>query len=135
MATQDPSPNAPAAGPGRRVLLVDDNIDSLELLADYLRECGHQVTTASEGKTALELARGFAPEVAILDIGLPGMDGYQLASRLRDELGPACRLIALTGYGQDRDRDLSAQAGFERHLIKPVDVEALSTMISDGTAA
>ena len=133
----DPASNAarePADGQSRRVLLVDDNLDSLELLADYLRECGHQVATASHPKGALAQAESFAPEVAVLDIGLPGMDGYELAGRLRDQLGSGCRLIALTGYGQERDRDLSARAGFERHLLKPVDVEALANMIARGNA-
>jgi CheY-like chemotaxis protein len=128
------SPADAAREQPRRVLLVDDNLDSLELLADYLRECGHQVATASHPTAALAQAQAFSPEVAVLDIGLPGMDGYELAGRLRDQLGPGCRLIALTGYGQERDRDLSARAGFERHLLKPVDVEALATMIARGNA-
>jgi CheY-like chemotaxis protein len=114
----------------RRVLLVDDNLDAVDLLAEYLRECGHEVATAADARTALGLVRQFAPEVAVLDIGLPDLDGYQLAARLRDELGPSCRLLALTGYGQDRDRELSAGAGFECHLLKPVDVEKLSVLIS-----
>jgi CheY-like chemotaxis protein len=134
MPTRSDSAADPGAGQSRRILLVDDNIDSLELLADYLRECGHQVATASHASAALAQVESFVPEVAVLDIGLPGMDGYELAGRLRDQLGPGCRLIALTGYGQDRDRDLSARAGFERHLLKPVDVEALATMIARGTA-
>jgi CheY-like chemotaxis protein len=126
---QTPPRTPPSA---RRVLLVDDNLDSLELLADYLRECGHDVAVASEAEVALAQARSFAPEVAVLDIGLPDMNGYELARRLRNELGAPCRFIALTGYGQERDRSLSAQAGFERHLIKPVDAEKLAEMISAG---
>ena len=90
----------------KRVLLVDDNEDVLELLAEILRDAGHVVATAKDGPTALEIMKTFHADVAILDIGLPVMDGYELAGRLRTELGEALpRLIALTGYGQESDRD------------------------------
>jgi PAS domain S-box-containing protein len=115
----------------RRILLVDDNEDALVLLGDALSAAGHDVRTALDPDAALEIARSFRPEVAILDIGLPMMDGYELASRLRHELGDAqISMIALTGYGQQSDRHRSAQAGFDAHFVKPVDVQRLSDAIA-----
>ena len=99
----------------RRILVVDDNEDALELLAEVLRDAGHVVTTAKDGPTALEAMKTFHADVAILDIGLPVMDGYELAGRLRAELGEATpRLIALTGYGQESDRAARQAGGFCR---------------------
>ena len=122
-AAIDPSSAAePVAGARQRILVVDDNEDALELLAEVLRNAGHVVTTARDGPTALKVMRTFHADVAILDIGLPVMDGYELAGRLRAELGKELpRLIALTGYGQDSDRARAKQAGFAEHLTKPVD--------------
>ncbi|HSY41350.1 MAG TPA: response regulator, partial [Polyangia bacterium] len=115
------APN-PVAGARQRILVVDDNEDALELLAEVLRNAGHVVTTAKDGPTALKVMKTFHADVAILDIGLPVMDGYELAGRLRAELGKELpRLIALTGYGQDSDRARAKQAGFAEHLTKPVD--------------
>ena len=110
----------------RRVLVVDDNLDAAESLADLLRHVGHEVKVAQDGPGALELAARFDPEVAVLDIGLPVMDGYELAAALkaREEAGPI-RLIALTGYGQEKDRQRSREAGFDAHLVKPVEIDAL----------
>jgi PAS domain S-box-containing protein len=108
----------------RRVLLVDDNVDGADMLARLLQSSGHRVEVAYDPVTALELAAAFGPEVAILDIGLPVMDGYDLAIRLRERLKD-CRFIALTGYGQDADRGRSRAAGFERHLVKPVEPKAV----------
>ena len=106
----------------RRVLVVDDNEDALELLAEVLRDAGHVVATAKDGPTALKVMKTFHADVAILDIGLPVMDGYELAGRLRAELGKELpRLIALTGYGQESDRARAKQAGFAVHLTKPVE--------------
>ena len=113
---------APAGRTSRRILVVDDNEDALELLAEVLRAAGHVIMTAKDGPTALEAMKTFHADVAILDIGLPVMDGYELASRLRVELGDALpRLIALTGYGQASDRARAKRAGFAEHLTKPVD--------------
>jgi len=110
----------------KRVLLVDDNADAADILAEILRAVGHEVEVANDPVVALETARRFNPEVAILDIGLPVMDGYELASRLREQPALAsCRLIALTGYGQEHDRTRSQSGGFERHLVKPVDIDKL----------
>ena len=119
-------PLAVASTSARRVLVVDDNEDALELVSEVLRTFGHDVRTAADGAAALHMVRHFKPEVAILDIGLPVMDGYELAERIRSELGDgAPRLIALTGYGQPTDRVRSRQAGFASHLVKPIDAALL----------
>jgi signal transduction histidine kinase/CheY-like chemotaxis protein len=116
------SAKVPIARTSKRVLLVDDNEDALDLLAEVLRTAGHVVTTAKDGPTALEVMKTFHADVAILDIGLPVMDGYELAGRLRTELGATLpRLIALTGYGQESDRDRARMAGFAEHLTKPIE--------------
>ncbi len=114
-----------------RVLIVDDNLDAAEMLAEWLGAIGHAVRVAADGPTALELAAEFQPQVALLDIGLPVMDGYEVARRLRDLPGCATtRLIALTGYGQESDHDRSRRAGFEDHLVKPVDLDAITSAVS-----
>jgi PAS domain S-box-containing protein len=113
-----------------RILLVDDNDDARTLLADILGELGHEVGVAPTGPAALEVVRGFTPDVAILDIGLPEMDGYELATRLRRTV-PGVHLIAVSGYGQRTDRARSEAAGFERHLVKPVEVRRLLEAISE----
>jgi PAS domain S-box-containing protein len=112
-----------ASGPWR-ILVVDDNDDARMLLADVLGELGHEVRTAGDGAVALEVIQDFTPEIGILDIGLPGMDGYELAARLRPAL-PGVRLISLTGYGQPADHARSQAAGFDRHLVKPVEMRRL----------
>jgi CheY-like chemotaxis protein len=111
------------------VLVVDDNADAASLLAELCATIGHDVKVALDGPQALTALDGFTPEVAILDIGLPVMDGYELARRVRDKLGAACRLIALTGYGQEHDRRRSHEAGFDAHLVKPVDPSLVLAMI------
>jgi CheY-like chemotaxis protein len=110
----------------RRVLLVDDQPDSTELMAMLLANHGHEVAIAHDGESALALALQFWPQVAVLDIGLPGMDGYQVAALLRSTPQTAqCRLIALSGHCGERDRAKSELAGFEQHLAKPLSIEAL----------
>lgn len=104
-----------------RILLVDDNTDAASTLAMALRMVGFDVRTAGDGMTALRIAGEFQPDAAVLDIGLPVMDGYELARQLRECRGDAIRLVALTGYGQRSDRLRATQAGFEAHLVKPVD--------------
>jgi len=118
------TPPPRAATTGRRVLVVDDNPDAAELLADVLRVHGHEARIAHDGPVALRVAAAFNPEVALLDIGLPVMDGYELARKLRHQMG-SVRLIAVTGYGQDADRQRAREAGFDAHMIKPIEVEAL----------
>jgi CheY-like chemotaxis protein len=115
---------------GKRIVVVDDNRDAAESIAEVLRTMGHDVRVANDGPTALEVVEGFDPEVAVLDIGLPVMDGYELARRLRgDRSADDLRLVALTGYGQATDRARSAAAGFDAHLVKPVDVRHLAEVI------
>ena len=117
---------------GLRVLLVDDNVDALETMAEMLRSSGFQVVTAIEPFQALILAASFEPHVAIVDIGLPGMDGRQLAAELRRRSGNRpLRLLALSGYGTAEDVRRSIGAGFERHLVKPIDAVGLVTLLSD----
>jgi PAS domain S-box-containing protein len=119
-------------GPGRRILIVDDNLDSAESLGLWLKLEGHDVHLVHEGLAAVDAARAFQPEVILLDIGLPDIDGYEVAERLRRELClDGVRLIALTGYGQDEDRRRCYDAGFDEHLIKPVDPATLETLLSD----
>jgi len=119
----------PAAG--LRILVVDDNEDAAEMLYEALGAKGHQVRVAYDGPSAVRVAEAFTPDVAFLDIGLPVMDGYELAGRLRQLPGLATlRLVALTGYGQDSDRQKSREAGFDHHLVKPIDFEAMETILS-----
>lgn len=109
----------------RRILIVDDNRDAAETLAEALLTLGFEARTALDGPAALEVAASFRPDIAVLDIGLPVMDGHELARKLRVLLGRAVVLVALTGYGQDRDRARSRSAGFDEHLVKPVEIQAL----------
>ena len=113
-----------------RILVVDDNADAAQMLSLYLGGLGHQVFTEHSSKSALERAKLEKPDVCILDIGLPEMDGNELARRLRmeSETAPAL-LIALSGYGQEQDKLNAITAGFDRHLIKPVDASKLSALL------
>jgi two-component system, chemotaxis family, CheB/CheR fusion protein len=108
--------------PPRRVLVVDDNTDNVESLAMLLRGRGHTVTTANSGARALTLARSFKPDVALIDIGMPDMDGYAVARELRRSRG-AVKLIALSGYGQAEARERARDAGFQEYLVKPASAE------------
>jgi CheY-like chemotaxis protein len=116
--------------PPKTVLIVDDNRDAADSLAMLLRIEGHDVHVAGDGADALAQARQLQPHVAVLDIGLPKMDGYELARRLRRLHWPhGLRLIAVTGYGQNDDLRASTEAGFEHHLVKPIDPAELSRII------
>ncbi|HLZ46963.1 MAG TPA: ATP-binding protein [Gemmatimonadales bacterium] len=118
-----------------RILVVDDHRDAGESLATLLRLLGHQVRVAYDGISALEAARVFRPQVALLDIGMPGMDGIELGARLRREPELAgLLLVALTGYGRDEDRKRSGAAGFDHHLVKPVDIAALNGLLAQHAA-
>ena len=121
----------PAAHAPRRVLIVDDNEDAAELLSELLRDIGHEVVVAHDGPAALEALRTFRAEVGLLDLGLPGMDGFELARRIRRETDDngRPRLIAVTGYGQANDRAETKAAGFDHHLTKPVAIEELARVI------
>ncbi|WP_437897852.1 ATP-binding protein [Sorangium sp. So ce124] len=119
----------------RRILLVDDNLDAVELLAESLGAMGHTTRVAADGPSALRIAEEFAPDVALLDIGLPVMDGYELARRLREQpAGERVRLIAITGYGQEADLRRSEGAGFETHLVKPIQIDRLTSLIEEPPA-
>jgi CheY-like chemotaxis protein len=122
------------AHPGRplRVLVVDDNVDTAESLDMLLRALNHEVRTAHDGPAAIRLSADFRPEAIFLDIGLPDMDGYEVAKRLRrDPKLSECTLVALTGYGQESDRERSREAGFDHHLTKPASFSDLEQILHD----
>src|SRR6185312_5907430 len=115
----------------RKVLIADDNRDAAESLAVLLRMDGHDVTIAYDGPQALAMLAQTRPEVALLDIGMPGLNGYEVARRVR-HLGSAVTLIAVTGWGQDRDKAQAREAGFDHHFTKPVDPARLSELLREG---
>jgi CheY-like chemotaxis protein len=118
------------SGTGWRVLVVDDNVDSADSIAMLLQVSGHEVRVAYSGQEALETAAEYQPDIVLLDIGLPGMDGYEVARRLRAHAQlEKVKLIAVTGYGQDADRLQSQEAGFDYHLVKPVDAQKLQDVL------
>ena len=124
-------PPRDAGKQGRRILLADDNRDALDSLATLLQCDGHEVHTAGDGAEALEVAAECHPDVVLLDIGMPKLDGYEVARRIRAEpWGKNTVLIALTGWGQDEDRRRSREVGFDSHLVKPLDPEALATLLA-----
>lgn len=121
----------PEPPPGRRVLIVDDNIDTAVGMARLLTRAGHRTELAHDGFQALARTREFNPDVIVLDIGLPGMDGFEVVRRLRVEPTSAgAVMIAVTGYGQQSDRDQALEAGFDHHLVKPVDFAELKGLLS-----
>jgi CheY-like chemotaxis protein len=114
----------------RRVLVADDNADAAESLSRLLTLLGHEVVTTFDGLAALEALPGFRPELVLLDIGMPRLDGYETARRMRElEPGRLAFIVALTGWGQEDDRRRSREAGFDEHLTKPVEVEALQQLL------
>ena len=126
---RDEEVEAPAAT-GRRILVVDDNLDSAESLALLLGLQGHEVSTATDGPAAVTAARSFRPEIVFLDIGLPRMDGYEVARRMRTEPGlTGVTLIAMTGYGREEDVRRALESGFDRHLVKPLDFAQLGALL------
>jgi len=126
--TSDPEDVEPIA-PGLRVLVVDDNVDAAEMLAMLLELRGHQISLAHNGRRALELAAELSPQVIFLDIGLPGLNGYEVARQIRAGAGTPPMLVALTGWGTDEDRRQSAAAGFDTHLVKPVDLAKIEAVL------
>jgi two-component system CheB/CheR fusion protein len=134
--TNGAAPTANHSSSARRVLVVEDNADVAESLAMLLRVGGHEVCTAQDGPAALEAAAAYRPNVILLDIGLPRMDGYEVARRLREQgTLQGSLLIALTGYGQEEDRRRSHEAGFDAHLTKPADLAALENLLAGGSHA
>ena len=130
---RDPSEPA-ATADFSRVLVVEDNVVAAKISATLLREFGYDVRTAHSGETALELALGFRPRAVLLDIGLPKMDGYEVAGRFRQHPQlKDMRLIAVTGYGQESDRQRAKEAGFDHHLVKPVEPDHLLKLLADLT--
>jgi CheY-like chemotaxis protein len=121
----------PAASPGFRVLVADDNKDAADSLQRILQHFGYEVRVAYDGAAAVETARSFEPRVAILDIGMPRSDGYEVASALRERYGKDVTLIALTGWGQEGDRRRALESGFDRHLTKPVDPGVLHALLKE----
>ena len=124
MSTASPAPHA------QRVLLVDDNVDAVESMEILLQAFGFEVATAIHPDLALSQLDTFAPAAAVIDIGLPGMDGYELAAEIRRRLaGRPMRLIAFTGYGGAEDIARATRAGFDAHLVKPVEIERLLAVL------
>jgi len=130
-AVEPPAAVEPAANTrARRVLIVDDNVDAAQSLGELMKMCGFQTRVAHDGPSALQLARSFEADVMVLDIGLPGMDGYELARRVRidPQLSNAV-LVALTGWGADGDKQMAISAGFDFHFTKPIDVAELERVL------
>lgn len=125
------APPAPRPVRQARVLLVEDNDDARAMLQRILQAHGHLVSAARDASAGLEAAAAGSPNVAVVDIGLPGMDGYAFARAMRERLGQGVRLIAVTGYGGESDRRRALQAGFDAHLTKPVEIERLLGLISE----
>jgi CheY-like chemotaxis protein/two-component sensor histidine kinase len=137
-AVPDWAPSEPAAGNGtkpraHRILVVDDNRDSAESMAMYLRHEGHEVRTAHDGRTALVAAAEFDPAVILLDIGLPEINGYDVARELRKRNGNHVGLVAMTGWGGEEDKRRAKESGFDRHLTKPVNFDQLNQAIDDAS--
>ena len=134
IAASTPEAQAEGSNSARchRVLIVDDNTDAAETLRLLMQSLGGgEVRTASNGPDALEAGAKLHPDLVLLDLGMPGMDGYELARRMRAESwGKRALLVALTGWGQDQHRRRSHEAGFDRHMIKPADAEALRAVLN-----
>ena len=130
-ALPQPTPSAKL-----RVMIVDDNIDAAEILAMLLQRSGHSLRTAHSGAKALDIAREFRPDVIFLDIGMPEMDGYEVATRLRHDLGlTETMVVALTGWGSPEDKRKTQAAGFDEHLTKPVDAAAVRRLLAQASQA
>jgi len=125
-------PVTPAAAPRRfRILVVDDNHDSALSMAMMLQIMGHDTRTAHDGESAVSTAETFLPEVVLLDIGLPKLNGYEVAQRIREKTwGESMYLIAVTGWGQDEDRQRSSEVGLNLHMVKPVEPAALEKLLA-----
>lgn len=125
-------PPIPGKDAARRVLVVDDNVDAAHTVAELLRLLGHEVSIEHDGLGAVDAALRLHPEVVLLDIGLPGIDGYEAARRIRRAEGKrAMKLVALTGWGQEQDKERAYRAGFDQHCVKPVGLDQLRTMLAD----
>ena len=124
-----------SVGVSRRILVVDDNIDAADSLSEMLKLLGNDTRTASDGQAGVDMATEFRPEVILLDIGLPKLDGYAVCRAIREQpWGTDILLIAVTGWGQLEDRRRSHEAGFDHHMVKPVDPRALMTLLTEFSA-
>jgi CheY-like chemotaxis protein len=131
--TPAPTGEPPAAPvtPSHRILIVDDNRDAADSMALLVETAGHSARTAYDGHQALDLASAFAPDVLLLDLGVPGLNGFEIARRIRRQpWGRKVALIAVTGWGQEQDRRRTKEAGFDAHLIKPVGTADLLSALS-----
>jgi len=136
-APEEPGPSvaAPAASSRKRILVVEDNADNREMMHILLEGSGHVIHEAGDGVSGVELAVQLEPDVILIDIGLPGIDGYQVARQIRAKLRDRTRLIALSGYGQPKDKQLAFDSGFDDHLLKPVDPARLLSVLSAARGA
>ncbi|MEZ6086923.1 MAG: response regulator [Pirellulaceae bacterium] len=126
------APEAASASELKRILVVDDNVAAAKLLAIVIRKIGHDVQVANDGRQAVQIGGEFKPDIVIMDIGMPIMDGYEAARAMRREpWGKEIELIALTGWGQDDDRQRTTQAGFNRHLVKPVEPDTIRSILAE----
>jgi CheY-like chemotaxis protein len=114
---------------GMRVLIVDDNVDSAESLARLLQMLGYHTRTECDGLSAVQAAESFAPHAVFLDLGLPRLNGFEAAKRIRQQAGKDLLLVAISGWGQESDRRRSKDAGFDHHFVKPVDIDALTGLL------
>ncbi|HEX4145978.1 MAG TPA: response regulator [Pirellulales bacterium] len=120
-----------ADAPARRIVVVEDNTEMREMLAELLSVCGHEVQVAATGREALAVIAATAPDVALVDIGLPDLDGCEVARRIRSEaVGQGLQLVALTGHADEEDRRLAMDAGFDHFLIKPVEPAQLMAVLA-----
>jgi CheY-like chemotaxis protein len=132
-AAERPAPRADSAGarlPPRRILVVDDNRDAAESLGMVLQFLGADVRIARDGSEALQAYEAYEPSVIFLDIGMPGMDGYEVARRIRQRNGARPAIVALSGWGQEQDRRRAREAGFDHHLVKPAELGALQALFA-----
>jgi CheY-like chemotaxis protein len=128
---EQPAPRAPAAAGSLRILVADDNADAAETLSILLESFGHAVRTVHDGAAAVDAAAEFDAELVLLDIGMPRVNGYDACRRIREQAGGAGRtLVALTGWGQPQDQQRALEAGFDRHLVKPLDMAQLMQLIA-----
>lgn len=111
-------------------MVVDDNYDAAESMGLLVKLWGHETRIVHDGRSAVDLCRTFKPNVVLLDLGLPGMSGYEVARCLREEHGDSMLLYALTGYGQTEDKERSKAAGFDHHLVKPIDPDTLKALLN-----
>ena len=113
-----------------RVLVAEDIPDAAEMMRLMIECMGHEVRVAADGVQAVEIAQAFAPQIALLDIGMPRMDGYEAARQIRAALGPSVVLVALTGWGQEQDQRRAYAAGFDHHVTKPAEPAVLESLIA-----